>query len=469
MNPTRTDSDSGEASCPRCERLQAEVEVLRAQVTALEAEMRRSRRQAAPFSRGEPKTDPKPPGRRKGQGEFRHRTPPVEEESTESLRTLHAPLPGCPDCGGALLERTSHAHWQVDLPEGIPAWTRFLTESGTCVACGTRVRSRHPAQISTATGAAGVSVGPRAKALAADLKHRLGVPYAKISDLFRTGFGLEVTPSALCQADARLADKAEPLYRELKAAVREALAVHVDETGWRIGGLSAWLWVFTGERITVYTIEPGRGHGVVLGVLGREFRGVLTADCFTAYDHHALADWIQQKCFAHLLKDLARLEREKTGGAVRFPRAVAALFRDALRLKDELPTLDTEVFRRRWERIKIELDRLIAQARRLTDPENARFAKRLRKQREHLFTFLEYDGVDATNNAAERALRPAVITRKTGGCNKTAAGARTHAVLASVLVTLQQQGRGTLDYLCSVLQAPGVPPPLLASPGPDPS
>jgi len=301
--------------------------------------------------------------------------------------------------------------------------------------------------VSEATGAAGVSVGPRAKALATDLKHRLGIPYRKIADLLQTAFGLKVTAGGLCQADERLAEKAAPVYQELVEAIRQAAVVHADETGWRIGVLSAWLWVFTSQTLTVYTIDEHRSHEVVVEILGRQFAGVLVADCFLAYDHQALAAWVQQKCFAHFLGELAKLAREKSRGAVRFPRALAQVLRQALAVRDEQPTLATATFKARLRQLEAKLDALIAKARRFTDPDNARFAKRLRKQRRHLLTFLQVAGVEATNNRAERALRPAVIVRKTGGCNKTARGARTHAVLASLLHTLTQQGREALDYL----------------------
>lgn len=447
--------------CPNCRRLQAELEKAQAKIAALEAELRQGRRQAAPFSRDNPKPDPKLPGRRPGQGQFSYRAMPPEEAIHQ---TISVPLDACPECGGPLEDRATHEQVQVDLPEIEPVLTRFRTESGYCPCCRKRVRSRHPQQVSSATGAAGVSVGPRAKALAADLKHRLGIPYGKIADLFETAFGLDVTAGGLCQADERLAAKAEPIYQELVEAIRQAAVVHADETGWRIGVLSAWLWVFTNQTLTVYTIDERRSHEVAVEILGRKFPGVLVADCFRAYDHQALAAWLQQKCFAHFLRELSKLAREKTRGAVRFPRELAALLREALALREEQPKLEAATFTAKVQRLKAELDALIAEKRRFTDPDNARFAKRLRKQRRHLLRFLQIEGVEATNNRAERALRPAVIVRKTGGCNKTARGARTHAVLASVLQTLKQRRGGALDYLASVLTAPGEPPKLLSPP-----
>lgn len=239
--------------CPNCQQLQAKIKELEAKITQLEVQMRRGRRQATPFSRDEPKPDPKRPGRKAGQGRFTRRKPPSEEEIDE---THCVPLERCPDCGGELEERTWHEQFQVDLPLVTPETVRFRTQSGYCRGCRQRVHSRHPEQVSTATGAAGVSVGPRAKVLAADLKHRLGMPYRK--ELFATGFELELSPGGLCQADARLAQQAKRLYRELVEAIRRCAAVHVDETGWRIGVLGAWLWVFTSQKITAKNAESTR-------------------------------------------------------------------------------------------------------------------------------------------------------------------------------------------------------------------
>ena len=102
----------------------------------------------------------------------------------------------------------------VDIPPVKPRVTRYVTHSGHCASCGRRVRSRHPERIADATGAAGVVIGPRAKALAADLKHRLGVPYAKVAEVLAVGFGLTVSRGGFCQADARLAEQARPVYED---------------------------------------------------------------------------------------------------------------------------------------------------------------------------------------------------------------------------------------------------------------
>jgi hypothetical protein len=223
--------------------------------------------------------------------------------------------------------------------------------------------------------------------------------------------------------------------------------VHADETGWRIGTLSAWLWVFTNHEVTVYDIRANRSSDVVIDILGEQFKGILATDGFLAYDERRLKDWLKQKCVGHLLGDLKDMRESKTGRALQFARQMTALLQDALRLKTEKPNLDPFTFANRARSLETRLDTLIADRRHFTDPDNARFAKRLRKHRPHLLRFLYVDGLDATNNQAERMIRPAVITRKTNGCNRTKSGAETHAILASVLVTCHQHSVPILDYL----------------------
>jgi len=439
------------------QRLQKQLERLLAEVEELK---RAGKRQAAPFARRKLVERPKRPGRKVGQGKFSRREQPAPKRVDKTKR---ARLRGCPQCGSRLRDIHKHEQFVSDIPKVQPIITRFVTYSGYCGDCHKRVRSRHPEQTSQATGAAGVMVGPRAKALAADLKHRLGGSYGKVSETLKDAFGLQVCRSGWCQADQRLAETARPVYQELIEAVRRSSVAHADETGWRIGTLSAWLWVFANQEVTVYAIRDNRSSDVVVQILGKEFKGVLASDCFLAYDDKRLKDWLKQKCLSHLLKDLNEMEESKTGRAVRFAQQVTAVLRAALLLKAEKPNLDPATFAQRAQTLEIQLEALISRQRKLKDRENVRFARRLRKHRPHLLRFLYVDGLDATNNLAERQLRPGVIIRKTNGCNRTRAGAETHSVLTSVLVTCRQHSVPILDYMVS-LQRFGETPPSLAAP-----
>ena len=275
-------------------------------------------------------------------------------------------------------------------------------------------------------------------------------------------FHLNVTRGAWQQADRRWALQAQPIYQEMTEALRACAVVHGDETGWRIGLLAAWLWVLTSEKLTVYTIETSRSHEVVLNILCMEFKGILVSDCFLAYDHQALQNWLKQKCLSHFLKDLKELTEIKTRGAVRFARDVKAVLQSALKLKAQKAQLTKARYSQQVEALEARLDKLIDAKRKLTDPDNARFAKRLRKHRPHILRFLYVDELHATNNLAERQLRPAVITRKTNGCNRTDEGAQTHSILGSILATCRQQAIPILEYLIK-LQIFGETPPSLTN------
>ena len=158
------------------------------------------------------------------------------------------------------------------------------------------------------------------------------------------------------------------------------------------------------------------------------------------------------------------MQESKAGRAVRFAQQLTTLLRAALALKAEKPKLDPATFAQRAQALETQLDTLISKQRNLKDQDNLRFARRLRKQRPHLLRFLYVDGLDATNNLAERQLRPGVIIRKTNGCNRAKGGAEAHSILTSVMVTCHQHHIPILDYMVSLQRFGDTPPSLVSAP-----
>src|SRR6266508_1509826 len=217
------------------ERLQGLNQRLRGEVEALR---RAAKRQAAPFSKGDPTPNPKRSGRRPGAayGTRAHRRPP---ERVDEVVTVGLPV-CCPGCGGELmLERVATQHVE-DLPLTRTLTTRYQLHVGRCRSCGRRVQPRHPGQTSDALGAAGNQLGPRAVALAAWLSKGLGLPAGKTARLFAQ-LGLRITAGGVTQAVARAARACQPTYQALVEGVRASPVVAPDETGWRVGGIRAWL------------------------------------------------------------------------------------------------------------------------------------------------------------------------------------------------------------------------------------
>ncbi len=133
-------------------------------------------------------------------------------------------------------------------------------------------------------GAASVQLGPQTVALVVRMHTQLGVPLAKVADLLRTQFGVTVTPGGLAHVLHRAARQAAPTYTASCQQVRESPVVTPDETGWRVGAVRHWLWVFT-PKTTVYAIRAGRGFDDAATILGADFAGVLVRDGWAPYRH----------------------------------------------------------------------------------------------------------------------------------------------------------------------------------------
>jgi len=436
----------------RLEALERENAALRAENArlrqALEEALRTAKRQAAPFSRNTPKPDPRPPGRKAGAQYGAPARRPIPAHVDETIRV---PLPPTCPCGGAAVFDETCSQFQEEIVRRI--WVRcFDVEVGHCATCGRHLHGRHPLQTSDALGAVQVHLGPEAIALAAQLPKGLGLSHADVATIFRQGYGLMVSRSGICRAVQRLGTKAAPTYTALQQAVRTSLLVWIDETGWRVAARLHWLWVAVTEEVTVFAIQPGRGFDEAAALLGADYDGFLHHDGWRPY--YTFPHAFHQSCLAHLLHRCEELRGRGSRAAAWFPRTVAALLRRGLTLRNRFQAgdLSPHGLAVATGRLKAAMTRLLARP--VRTPDNVRLANHLDHEQPYLFTFLDCPGLHATNNVAERALRPAVCARKTWGGNRTAAGARTQQILLSVLTTCRQQGRDAFTALVALLRAP---------------
>jgi hypothetical protein len=498
--------------------LEARVEELR----------RAAKRQAAPFSRGEPKSKPRRGGRRPGSeyGTKAHRPPPerIDEE-------LVAPVEDRCPCGGEIEHERIAYQYQTELPTPRPIERRIAVHIGRCRRCRRRHQGRHPLQTSDALGAAAAQLGPRAVAQATQLNKELGLsPQKTAAALFEIG-GISVTPGGIVQAIARTARTLEPTYGALVEGVRRSPVVAADETGWRVQALRQWLWVFVGTEITVYLIAAGRGYKQACAVLGADYAGVLERDGWAPYRRFEGAR--HQSCVAHLLRRASEMIADSIAGQARIPHAVRRLLLDALAVRERFtkPLADgpggeviegtaveldpegrpsepssapralpartcaeaaTETgvsanleadapdrtgaeagsgeqsephppaegersegekeLRAARSELEARLDQLLA--RNPTHAPNRRLLAHLRNERDHLLTFLETPGVEATNWRAEQAIRPAVVNRKSWGGNRSWAGAHTQEVVMSVIRTARQQRVDPIELIVATSTKP---------------
>jgi transposase len=432
-------------------RLAGENEGLRARVGKLEGRLEEARRagkrQAAPFSRGEPKSEPGRSGRRSGSdhGRHGHREAPGEVDEE-----LEAPLePRC-GCGGEVEHERIEYQYQDELPEPRPVRRRFAVHIGKCRRCGRRHQGRHPFQTSDALGAAACMLGPRAVGLATEFNKELGLSPQKTAKALGR-FGIGVTAGGVVQAIARQARALEPTYQALIHGVRSSQAVAPDETGWRINGQKAWLWAFAGENVTVYLIAGGRGYEHAAEILGEDYSGVLERDGWAPYRRFTNAK--HQTCHAHLLRRTGELIADSVAGQARVPHAARRILKDALALRDEREqdVIDADEFDLKVTDLNERTDKLLQV--RPTHAPNRRLLAHLATEREHMFTFLTEPGVQATNWRAEQALRPAIVNRKSWGGNRTHLGARTQQITMSVIRTARQQNIDPVELMTAAQHA----------------
>jgi transposase len=428
------------------ERLKQETERLRRE---LEAALRASKRQAAPHSRGTPKANPQRPGRKPGRRYGRQACRPIPARVDERIVV---PLPGqCPHCGGGVESESCETQYQEEIVRRTMV-RRFDIAVGRCRQCRRRVQGRHPLQTSDAVGVGSVQLGPEALTLAAILNKQMGLSLGHTRQALSYGYGLEVSRGGLYRALARMAERAEPTYDGLVETARQAAVNGMDETGWKVGGRLRWLHVAVSAQVTVYAILPGRGYEQSVAILGAEYNGFLVHDGWAPYYRFLFA--FHQSCLAHLLTRCREMAQIASPGALAFPRAVEQLLQTGLELRDrhERGEISEHGLRTATGKLEAQLDRMLERRRR--NPANHRLARHLEHERPWLFTFLRCPGLDATNNAAELAIRGMVIARKVWGGNRTWEGARTQQILVSVLRTCWQQGKDAFTRGLRLLRAP---------------
>lgn len=437
----------------------SEIEVLKAEIVRLRAELERAfalieklqrgqKRQAAPFSKGLPKSDPKTPGRKPGDdyGTKAYRQAPAKIDET-----YDAPLPAvCPVCENAVAETGVAAQYQAEIPRR-PILRQFNVHIGRCTCCGKRVQGRHPLQTSNALGAAASQLGPDAQALATTLNKEAGLSHGKIQRVFETVFGIRFSRGTSAQIMLRAARRCGSAYKEILIAVKKSDWCVPDETGWRVGGLLQWLHLFVTEHATLYLIRDSRGFDVAEEALSADYAGDLTRDGWKTYDRFVNAH--HQQCTAHLLRRCDHLLETATRAAVRFPRRVKVLLQAGLAVRDARDDGSIS-FKQAQAKAAGLTQRLLDCCGTKTDPGNQRLANFLDFHAGEVFNYLRRPLLFATNHLAEQAVRPAVVNRKVWGGSRTTCGAEAQGILMSVLRTAQQGGNLTLDFIASTLRAP---------------
>jgi transposase len=398
---------------------------------------------------GAKRKPPAPPtGKRRG-GQPRHRkahralVPPEKVRETFTCKPTH-----CRRCGQGLIgdDLTPLIHQVAELPKVEPFVEEYRLHRLNCPGCGATTCATLPPGVPIGR------FGPYLQAVLTVFAGAYRLSKRQIRQLSADLFGLSISTGMIAKLERRSAAVLEAPYHELAVSVHSADAANIDETSWRQARKKAWLWVTVTRIATVFTIAGHRSGEVARALLGSEPEQVVGSDRFSAYEWIA-ARW-RQMCWAHLRRDFqAMIDRGGDGkpiGETLLKRS-HRLFHHWHRVRDG--ALDWETFGTRMARLRREVRQALEDGSKCGCARTSATCFEILKVEEGLWTFAKVKGIEPTNNAAERALRFAVIWRRISGGTDSERGSRFVERTLSVVATCRQQGRNLLEYLTSCFEA----------------
>jgi transposase len=410
-------------------------------VLKLQRPARTSRTSSKPPSSDnkERRENSKPGGARPGhKGEFRR----LCDDPDQTID--HRPN-ACAGCGQLLTaDVSSHVIGEydaIDLPPVRPVTERHRRLACTCPHCGVTTKAALPA------AATGSPFGPNIQALAFYLKHFQHVSYVRLQGLFHDVFGLTISQGALMNLFARGARRFAAKKTDILARLRQAEAVASDETGVRIEGINAQHWVFRSSRAVVHEAALSRGAQVVRDIMAGHRPQYWLSDRYSAQQGHGCR---HQTCLAHLARDIARIV--EVGDAVIGLR-LKLWIDEVFGLARALANLAASTVKRK----RRDLDNRIADIVRTHTncEETGAVLRKIANARDQLFTFVDAPGlVEPTNNACERALRPAVIARKVTNGFRAKWAAEADAAVRTVVDTARLAGINPYIEIRQTITAP---------------
>jgi transposase len=391
-----------------------------------------------------PSTKPKSARKHGGQpGHQKHERPLLPPEQCEQVIAVFPSA--CRRCGKTLSgfdpQPLRHQVWE--LPEIKPSVVEYQRHRLAC-SCGQSTCGELPHGVPTG------QAGPRLIAFAALLMACFRQSKRRAALFMSTILNQPASAAWLVHLQNRAAEAAKPAYDELARALPSEAAPYIDESPTKEGDAKAWLWTFVGSSFTFFACRTSRGADVLHDLLTDAFTGVIHCDRARMY---WTCDVRLQWCWAHLKRDFQALiddpchTRRRLGHDLMRP--TKEWFALWSRVRDG--TLSVATFRRRMQPIRQKIDAFLLRG--YCHPLTHGFCKELVEHQENLWTFLDVDGVEPTNNAAERSLRHAVIWRKLSFGTQSAGGSRFVERLLTVIETCRRQSRNAFAWLTAAVEA----------------
>jgi transposase len=437
-----------------------QVQALQVQVAALQAEVaqlreqvgRNSQNSSQPPSSDAPSAPPRPkraPSGRKPGGQPGHTGHGRKLLAVEQVQRVVDLKPmACDQCGALLMgEDVQPVRRQVtELPRVEPEVTEYRQHTLMCLACGAQTQAEFPAELPSG------SFGPRVQATVGYLTGRIGVSQRDVEEVMQTVFHTDLSLGSIpAQEDRVSAALAEPV-QAVQTYVQQQPVQNVDETSWREKTKRAWLWINTTPLVTLLLVLTTRGAKGAQRIVGRAVTSIVGSDRWSGYtwlDPHR-----RQLCWAHLKRDFQALV-ERGGESERVGRAlleqVEKMFDRWHRVRDG--TLSRADFQTALQPIQARVGDLLREGAMLACDKTRRTCQNILKLEVALWTFVRVEGVEPTNNSAERGLRRAVLWRRRSFGTQSEDGSHFVERVLTAVTTLRQQKRDVLDYLTQACAA----------------
>jgi len=397
---------------------------------------------------GVPKRERKVSGRKAGgqpghSGKGRRLLP---EEEVDEVVEVKPEV--CRRCGHLLEGNDAHAvrHQVTDIPPVVCTTTEYRLHTLGCPECGEQTSAQLPDGVSRGR------FGARLQAMVSVLSGAYRLSKRNIAGILEDFFGVEIGLGTVSALEEATSAALEGVVEEAGEYVQAQSVVNVDETGWKEGSKKAWLWVGVTSLVTVFVVRLSRGAKVVEELLGNAYGGVVGSDRWSGYSGVDVRR--RQVCWAHLVRDFQAFV-DRGGASARVGEGLLGqaevMFRWWHRVGDG--TLQRSSFRVYMGDVRRRVGDLLREGEACAHAKTARTCTNLLKVEGALWTFVWREGVEPTNNAAERAVRAGVLWRKGSFGTQSARGSRFVERMMTVVATLRQQERNVLEYVTAACQA----------------
>ena len=447
----------GLPGCPGCAARDQRIAKLEARVAKLEELLgRNSRNSHIPPSADPNKTAGRP--EKKGSGRKRGGQPGHEGTSRELLPTeavdevvIHRPEV-CEACSASLPELpadkdplpTRHQVWE--LPEKPCVVIEHQGHARTCLNCGHVTHAEIPPEVSSS------NFGPKLAATAAFLTGACGISRRQTEEVFEDVLAVPISVGTVSNLEKETTAALAEVHEEAGEHVREAAAKNLDETGWKQKGKKCWLWAGATALVAFFVIHPSRGKEGFKALMGRVLKGIFSSDRWQIYT--ARARRMRQVCWSHLQRDFQKLV-ERGGESKRIGQRAKDIAQDLFLLWKDFKTggIDRETLSRCLQPVQKEFETLMREGTSVAHQATATFCQNLLELGPALWTFIRVEGVEPTNNHAERVLRRAVIWRKRSFGADSEDGCRFVERVLTAVVSRRLQRLPILAFLEAAIRA----------------